>query len=138
MRNFMDRQTPISTDNNMPPPKPTVTRVPTFFELYANNVNFESSVWDLNIIFSLFDQTPDTPPFKQLGAVRIPWAQAKLMAYLLFMNVAFHETSNAPINIPASIVPPDIEKFIADKFPNDPKAKAMGERLNRMRAELGL
>ena len=120
------------------PPKPTFARDADFFETYANNVTFESSVWDLKIIFGVFDQTPDLPPFKQLGAIRIPWQQAKLMAYMLAMNVAFHETSNGTINVPPAIAPSDIAKFVADMFPDDAKAKVMAERVNRIRAELGL
>jgi hypothetical protein len=120
------------------PPKPSASRVPNFFELYANNVNFESNVWDLNVIFALLDQSPDTPPFKQLGSVHLPWMQAKIMAYFLCLNIAFHETSNGTITVPQSIAPPDIDKFIAEKFPDDSNAKAMGERINRIRAELGL
>jgi uncharacterized protein DUF3467 len=119
-------------------PKPTFTLAPEYFELYANNVFFESSVWDLNLIFGVFDQTPDAPPSKRFGAVRIPWRQAKLMTYMLAMNVAFHESSNGPINIPSNVAPPDIMKFIEQHYPNDPKAKEMGERINRVRAELGL
>jgi hypothetical protein len=135
----MDNPTPTSTSNDtLSPPKPTVSRVQSFFELYANNVNFESSVWDLNVIFALLDQSPDTPPFKQLGSVHLPWMQAKIAAYFMCLNVAFHEISNGPITVPQSLTPPDIVNFIAEKFPDDPKAKAMGERINRIRAELGL
>lgn len=130
-------QTPKNSETQQPQPKRS-SRVESYFELYANNIQFESSVWDLNMIFALFDQTPDQPPFKQLGAIRIPWAQAKMMAYMLSMNVAFHESANGPINVPKPIVPPDIEEFVSEKFPNDPKAKAMGERINRIRGELGL
>ena len=120
------------------PPKPTASRAQSFFELYANNVNFESSVWDLNVIFALLDQSPGAPPFKQLGSVHLPWMQAKIMAYYLFMNLAFHESSHGPISVPQSILPPNIEDFVNQRYPDDPKAKAMGERINRMRAELGL
>ena len=121
-----------------PPPKPTFARADNFFEMYANNVAFESSIWDLNVVFGVFDQTPNVPPFKQLGAVRIPWQQAKLMAYMLAMNVAFHETQNGPIKVPEGVAPPNISKFVADTLPNDAKAQAMAERINRIRTELGL
>jgi len=113
------------------------SRVPSFFESYANNVNFESNVWDLNVIFSLLDQAPSAPPFKQIGSVHIPWAQAKIMAYYLLMNIAFHETEQGKINVPAKVAPPPIDGLLKD-LPNDEKAKALVERVNRMRAELGL
>lgn len=119
-------------------PKPLpFSRAPSFFELYANNVNFESNVWDLNVIFSLLDQVPGAPPFKQLGSVHVPWAQAKIMAYYLLMNIAFHETAHGKINLPASVTPPPIDGLLKD-LPDDEKAKALVERVNHMRAELGL
>ena len=126
------------TSTPTPSPKPTFSRAPGCTELYANNVNFESSVWDLHMIFGVFDQTPDAAPFKQLGSVRIPWRQAKIMAYMLAMNIAFHETSNGAINVAPGLAPPDIAKFVEEHFPNDPKSTEMAERINRIRAELGL
>ena len=125
-------------DEQKSQPKPlSFSRVPSFFELYANNVNFESNVWDLNIIFSLLDQVPGAPPFKQLGSVHIPWAQAKIMAYYLLMNIASQETSHGKIVIPAPVAPPPADGLLKD-FPDDEKAKALVERINRMRAELDI
>src|SRR5476651_1788121 len=95
--------------DNVPKPPLPYSRVSTFFELYANNVNFESNVWDLNLIFALLDQVPGAPPFKQLGSVHIPWAQAKIMAYFLLMNIAFHEAENGRIEVPTKVAPPPIE-----------------------------
>ncbi len=123
--------------DNVPKPPLPFSRVPAFFELYANNVNFESNVWDLNLIFALLDQVPGAPPFKQLGSVHVPWAQAKIMAYFLLMNIAFHETEYGPIGIPAKIAPAPIDDFLKDAA-DDEKTKALAERINRMRAELGL
>jgi hypothetical protein len=113
------------------------SRVPSFFELYANNVNFESNVWDLNVIFSLLDQVPTAPPFKQIGSVHIPWTQAKIMAYYLSLNIAFHEMEHGAIKVPAKVAPPSIDGLLQD-LPDDPKAKALVERMNAIRAELGL
>lgn len=113
-------------------------RAQDFFEIYANNVNFESSVWDLKLILAVLDQDPNSPPFKQLGSVHVPWMQAKIMAYYLLMNIVFHEASNGPIDVVRSVAPPNIEDFLNTTYPGDEKAKAMGERVNRLRAELGL
>ncbi len=110
----------------------------TFLETYGNNVIFENSVWDLKLTFSVLDQTPDTPPFKEVCAVRIPWAQAKIMAYFLSMNVAFHESANGTIELAAGIVPPPIDPVFKDAAPDDEQTKALVARIKRMRAELGV
>lgn len=125
------------TTNEVPeagPAKPPF-RDPSFFETYANNVHFETSVWDLRMIFSVLDQAPGMPPFRQLGAVHVTWAQAKVMAYYLLVNIAFHETVNGKVAVPPVVTPPPID---TTGLPDEPKAKELVERIARMRTELGV
>jgi hypothetical protein len=77
-----------------------------FVELYANNVRFEPSAWDLKMIFGQLDQS-ETPNFvSQHTAVSIPWIQAKLCAYFLVVNTVLNAAVNGRVVVPASVVPP--------------------------------
>ncbi len=127
----------MPTNNVSKPPEKLTYKDPRYFELYANNVNFESSIWDLKMLFAVLEQDPESPPFRQLCAVRIPWAQAKLMAYYLFMNIVFQEERQEKIHLPESLTPKPIEGLL-DDLPNDDKARVIVQRIQRMRAELGL
>ena len=68
---------------------------------YANNVAFESTVWDLKIIFGEFSHKN----VEWHTSMTVPWAQAKLMAYYLELNIGAHEMAGIPINIPPAFIP---------------------------------
>ena len=56
-------------------------------EVYANNVFFESSVWDIKMLFGTLDQSKDQQiSIHQHTAISIPWLQAKVMAYFLHLT----------------------------------------------------
>lgn len=116
--------------------QPSYSKVPGYFELYANNVFFETNVWDLNLIFGLLDQDQNMPPFKRLGAVHVPWQQAKIVAYYLMINIAWHERTYGPINVPESVRPALFEDF-AKTLPDNETTKALIKRAQELRAELG-
>jgi len=79
-----------------------------FEALYANNIQAESSFWDLKVIFGILEQSdPQHPKVVQHTSVNLPWAQVKLMSYYLRAAVALHEAQNGKIPIPPSIMPPD-------------------------------
>jgi hypothetical protein len=73
---------------------------------YANNTQFEPTVWDLKLIFGEFSARTNTVDWHT--SVTVPWAQAKLMLYYLAINVAAHELqAGGPIQIPPSMLPPE-------------------------------
>ena len=76
-----------------------------FASLYANNVQFETSVWDLKIIFGQLDQSRPSGRVDQHTAITLPWLQAKIMAFYLSANVALYEADNGKIQIPLSLQP---------------------------------
>ncbi len=76
-----------------------------FASLYANNVIFEKSVWDLKMIFGQLDQSQQQFVVEQHTAITVSWSHAKLMAYLLAVNVALHEIDNGLVTIPPSVIP---------------------------------
>ena len=76
-------------------------RVPGFVERYANNVQFESSAWDLKMIFGTFDSTSDAPGLKQHTSINVTWQQAKVIAYFVYVNIMFQEITNGLIAVPS-------------------------------------
>ena len=90
-------------------------RATDFEEKYANNVTFETCVWDLRIFFGTLDQgTPDQETYgnavKFHTAISVPWPQAKLMAYSACLNVLWHEMTEGKIRVPVS--PPPVDAFV--------------------------
>jgi hypothetical protein len=72
---------------------------------YANNAFFAATVWDLKIIFG--ELSGFKPEIDWHTSITLPWAQAKLMAYYLQVNVAAHELRMGKIPFPDSMVPPE-------------------------------
>jgi hypothetical protein len=76
-----------------------------FTTLYANNVQFESSVWDLKLIFGELDQSANPHSVEQHTAVILPWQQAILTAYYLIVNAMIHEAGDGKVPLPPRIIP---------------------------------
>jgi hypothetical protein len=92
---------------------------------YANNTLFEPSVWDLKIIFGEFIGRTSSVDWHT--SITIPWAQAKLMAYYLAINVAFHELNQGfPIHVPTVMLPPETPP-LTEAEKNNPTSTAMHE-----------
>jgi hypothetical protein len=93
-----------------------------FTSLYANNVQFEISVWDLKMIFGQLDQSAGMV-VEQHTAMTLPWPQAKLAAYFMVVNMIIHQSQmEAPIQLHASAIPkrPD---------PSDPGVDEANQKL---------
>jgi hypothetical protein len=103
-----------------------------FESLYANQVNFESSVWDLKLIFGLLDQHKAAPFVEQHTAISIPWVQAKLGAYYLQIALAVYEAENGKIKIPVSVLPP-LPPMPADATP---RTQALYELIQNLHHKL--
>jgi hypothetical protein len=71
---------------------------------YANNSYFEPTIWDLKILFGEFSARLSGVDWHT--SITVPWPQAKLMAYYLTINVAFHEITDGPVTIPQAVMPP--------------------------------
>src|SRR6266849_11143059 len=74
--------------------------------VYANNFQFEPSVWDLKIRLGTLDQQKATVDWHT--AVTIPWPQVKLVAYFLRLQFLWHDCQNGPITIPGSVMPKEL------------------------------
>lgn len=101
---------------------------------YANNCYFDSSVWDLTIIFGqLGTRTSDDqmPSIDWHTAMTLPWPQVKIVAYFLLANLAMHEEENGPVVVPQKIAPllPDLKDIPSEKL------KAMEGNLRALHAQ---
>ena len=97
---------------------------------YANNTYFESSVWDLKIVFG--EWSGETKSVDWHTSMTIPWAQAKLMAYYLGVNIAAHELSLGKIPFPDSVIPPEPQP-VSEADKDNPKAIAFHNMIKEHR-----
>ncbi|HWR16731.1 MAG TPA: DUF3467 domain-containing protein [Terriglobales bacterium] len=104
-------------------------RTPDFKSFYANNVRFESTVFDLRLFFGELDHREDESwIISQKASVVMAWSQAKIAALFLLVNVMAHEQQNGPVDLPANLLPPwllpedselsleELVGTVADKF----------------------
>jgi hypothetical protein len=88
----------------MPDARPLeYTRDEDFVSLYANNTQFESTLWDLKLTFGQVDLA--NSKIEQHTSMVLPWPQAKLAAYYMLVNVTIHQANNGLIYIPPAVLP---------------------------------
>ncbi len=121
-----------------PPPAPTFAteRTENFASSYANSAYFESSAFDLRIIFGQLDQNPDGGGIlKQHLAVSIPWDLAKLSIYWLQSQVIAHELETGRvIGLRESVRPPVPSPLTAEQE-RDPIMQKYYAALKKLREE---
>ena len=93
----------------MPEDEDTIHDEDTFRE-YANNVNLDSSVWDLTLVFGQLNPRTIANPSEPVSvnwhtAMTLPWATAKLLSYYLKLNILFQEAAMGEIIIPKALIP---------------------------------
>ena len=102
--------------------------------VYANNVRFEVSAWDLKIFFGQLDQRTGPSEVDLRTTVTIPWALAKTLDYFLRLNLAFYEKSFVPVNLPPQVIPaplvPSSEQLA------DPKVAELFETYRKIHTEV--
>ena len=114
-------------DQFSPPSPLKFERDEDFASFYANHVWYESSVWDLKLIFGQLDQSKGPNVITQHTAIALSWIQVKIMIYFLQVNLAIYEVHNGKVSIPASVVPPPPE--LTPELQKDPLAKAGREKV---------
>ena len=75
-----------------------------FAELYANNVRFESSLWDLKLIFGQNDQSLGPNVVVQHTAITIPWPQVKVLHLGLGLLLAEQESRIGRIKLMKGLI----------------------------------
>jgi hypothetical protein len=103
MRGNMDDKTAPGT---IPQSAIEYSKADDFATAYANNVFFESSLWDLRLIFGQNDQQISLNAVVQHTAITMPWPQVKLMTYFMETCLLAHEIQNGRIQIPPNLIPP--------------------------------
>jgi hypothetical protein len=107
----------------------------TFFSGYANSVIVESNIFDLKLIFGLYDhRDPTKPVVGQFSSVNIPWSEVKLLMFWMQVHLAGHEKDNGKVKVPTGALPPEPPTALPPQFDN-PKGRESLEMLRKMRAE---
>jgi hypothetical protein len=115
-------------------PAPTFEQAEDFDSLYANSARYESTVWDLKIIFGQIELTSGAEVVKQHTAMTLPWSLVKVAAYWLQLNVAIQETLNGKVLIPPSQLPPHLPPPTPEQEA-DPAAMKIREIAKKLREE---
>ncbi len=122
------------TESNKPK---TILQVsPDFFSEYANNAYLQGSAWDLTIVFGQLNQKFEPAVADWFGQVTMPWAQAKILSYILRMHIIAHELQNGKISIPKSVLPQGIPDPTPEEIQRDPMAPEVVKKLQEIHAEL--
>ena len=100
-------------------PKLENARDESFENFYANNIQFESTLWDLRMFFGQVDLA--TQKIVQHTAMNIPWPQAKIAAYYMVVNLVINQAMNGIVFLPEFVIPPRPK-------PSDPAAQQFGPR----------
>lgn len=117
-----------------PQQPPGFTRTDDFVSEYANNFQFEQSVFDLKLIFGQLDQSKGPAVVEQHTSVTIPWISAKLLLYYLQLNIAGYELQNGKIKIPPELLPPSVGP-LPEEQQNDPKAQQLFQQIEKIREQ---
>jgi len=109
-------------------------RAEDFSSVYANNLQFELSAWDLKMIFGELDQRGGKVAVDQHTSVTLSWLQAKLLNFFLEINLAVHELEHGKIKIPKNLLPP-VPVPPLGELADVPQAKTIFELITKMREE---
>jgi hypothetical protein len=116
-------------EEKAPLPQPAGTLSEDFATGYANQIRFETSSWDLKIVFGQLDQSTGTPSVEWHTAMTIPWPQAKIGLYFLQANVAIYEQLFGKIQMPWDVIPPPPTPPSAEEAQKQPRAQSVYETL---------
>jgi hypothetical protein len=90
------------TTTSLPPTR--FDRSEDFFSLYANNINFEHSAFDLRVVFGQIEHHGGAHIVQRAG-IHLSWLEAKLAAIFFVSNVIIHEEAYGSTTIPADSRP---------------------------------
>jgi hypothetical protein len=106
-----------------------------FVARYANNVQFESSGWDLKLTFGLLDQRNAAKPvIEQHTSINLSWPEVKIGIYLLQLHLALHEKVNGKVRIPEGGLPTELPETIPPEFDN-PQGREAFDLMRKVRAQ---
>jgi len=105
-----------------------------FFSAYANNIRFESTVYDLKLVFGETDLSSGIEVTKQHTAITLPWALVKVALYFIEVNLLIHELANGKVTVPPNQIPPPATA-VPPEMADDPNAAKAREIVTKLRQE---
>ena len=118
---------------------PDAYRIEDFASEYANTIRYESTVFDLKLIFGQTDlsetHTGGKEMVEQHTAITIPWPVVKILIYFLALHVFFQEYENGPIVVPKRQLPPELPQPPEEARANPDVVKSF-EGAKKLREEL--
>jgi hypothetical protein len=115
-------------------------RTSDFIARYANNIQLESSAFDLKLVFGLLDhsgaakQPPKGLAVDQHTSINLSWSEVKILLFFIQLHLAAYEKDNGKIKIPASAIPPEPPSVIPPQFDN-PAGREGLDLIRRIRAD---
>lgn len=103
---------------------------------YANNANFEATIWDMKISFGQTDLTLGQNVVVQHTAITVPWPYVKVFLYLLQTQLAAREAEDGHIPFPKNIVVPPIDKVPDEVAANQKHPKEQLEAVQKVWQQL--
>jgi hypothetical protein len=137
MEDARDKAPVLSSASPAKPAEPPLgfRRDEDFIARYANNVQIESSGWDLKLVFGLLDQRDTANPMvEQHTSINLTWPEVKIGIYVLSLHLALHEMENGKVQIPARGLPLEIPEVIPPEFDN-PQGREAFAIMRKMRKE---
>jgi hypothetical protein len=129
----MSDATPKSISPN---PQPEVERSPDYRAYYANNINFESTAWDMKLTFGHLDMVTAPIKVKNDCSITIPWPQAKFALFWLRLHVESAEAEvGAKIPIRKDLWPVEFPNGPPDSQADPVKFQQLREIYERLREE---
>jgi hypothetical protein len=125
----------MATDKAASQPQLTYERIEDFFEAYANNIFYETSSWDLKLVFGQLDQAEGKASVVQHAAITVPWPLVKVMVFWLKGQIEAHELTNGKIHVPPPVIPQPLPPLTEEMKKSDPNMEAVYAIFNRLRDE---
>jgi hypothetical protein len=127
-----------NTAANLSDAQMLLRRAEDFVSRYANNVQFESSAFDLKVVFGLLDQSGapkfEKPSVEQHTAISLSWLEVKLVIFFLQLHLAGYEAENGKVKVPISALPSEPPSSLPRQF-DTPESRKSLERIRKLRAE---
>jgi hypothetical protein len=115
--------------------QPSVEWSTEFRAYYSNNVNYESTAWDMKLTFGHIERATAPVLVKNDCSVTIPWPQAKLALFWLRLHVEMAEAEIAgKIPIRKDLLPPELPEQTPEVL-EEPNMQRFREVYERLRAE---
>ena len=109
-----------------------------FVSRYSNNVQLESSAFDLKLVFGLLDQSDALkimkPSVEQHTAINLSWPEVKLLIFFMQLHLAGYEAESGKVKVPLNALPPEPPTTLPPQL-DTPAGRRSLEVIRRMRAE---